>query len=141
MRTPSPPENPIAADEELTYAGQILRQWKLMAWLTAEPAGITVAEAAEAFGVNLKTVRRDLILLRRVGFDLVETEEEYNRKRWRIRQPLERLRTKPQRRAAIRDLLNSACEQAELIGDQQLAADLRTLISRVKHGQAGGSNR
>ena len=66
------------------------------------------AEAAEAFDVNLRTIRRDLILLRHVGFDLVCTDEEHNRKRWRIRQPWERLRTKRQRYAAIRDQLATA---------------------------------
>ena len=132
MRTPRPSESRDAADEELTYAGQILRQWKLMAWLTAEPAGITVAEAAEAFGVNLKTIRRDLILLRRLGFDLVETEESYKRKRWHIRAPLERLRTQRQRRAAIIGLLTDAREQALLIGDQELVETLQAALNRAR---------
>ncbi len=135
------PESHDRSTRKPVTDSQVARQWKLMAWLTADPAGITVAEAAEALGVNLKTIRRDLILLRRLGFDLVETEEQYNRKRCRIRQPLERLRTKTQRRAAIRDLLSTACEQAELIGDQQLVEDLETLISRVNRCQAGGANR
>ncbi len=103
-----------------------------MEWLTAESEGITVAEAAEAFDVNLRTIRRDLILLRRLGFDLVETEEEHNRKRWRIRQPWERLRTKQQRRAAICDLLTNACEQAQLISDQQLVEALRIALNRAR---------
>ena len=132
MRTPMASETRAAADEELTYAGQILRQWKLMAWLTAEPAGITVAEAAEAFGVNLKTIRRDLILLRRLGFDLVEAEEAYNRKRWRIRAPLERLRTQRQRRSAIIGLLTDAREQALLIGDQELVEALQAALNRAR---------
>jgi predicted DNA-binding transcriptional regulator YafY len=132
MRTSIPSDNHAADDEELTYSGQILRQWKLMAWLTGEPAGITVAEAAEAFGVNLKTIRRDLILLRRLGFDLVETEEAFNRKRWHIRAPLERLRTQRQRRSAIIGLLTDAREQALLIGDQELVESLQAALNRAR---------
>ena len=132
MPNPKKPQSGDEPTEKPVIDSQIFRQWKLMEWLTTESEGITVAEAAEAFDVNLRTIRRDLILLRHVGFDLVCTDEEHNRKRWRIRQPWERLRTKRQRYAAIRDQLTAVCSQAQVIGDQRLVEDLENLLSRVK---------
>ncbi len=68
----------------------------------SEPEGVTVAEAVEATGAGDKTIRRDLIMLRKVGFDLEETVGEYGRKSWRIRQPFERLRSKRRQYQSIR---------------------------------------
>jgi predicted DNA-binding transcriptional regulator YafY len=59
----------------------MVRQWQLLEWLSSEPEGVTVAEAAIATGMDQKTIRRDLILLRKIGFDLDETVEEFGRKR------------------------------------------------------------
>lgn len=53
----------------------LIRQWQLLEWLSSEPEGMTVSDAAEATGVSLRTIRRDLTLLRRIGFDLEETEK------------------------------------------------------------------
>jgi len=108
-----------------------IRQWRLLEWLSSQQQGTTVDEAAEVFGVDLKTIRRDLIVLRRVGFDLVESTEDHGRKRWRIPQPFDRLRTKKQKYRSIRDTLNEVREQAEAIGDRRLAKDLDGLRKRV----------
>jgi len=96
----------------------MVRQWQLVEWLSADSKGITVAEAAEVFGVDIKTIRRDLILLGRLGFDLTATEEETGRKRWRIRRPFERLRTKRQRYRSILGLVEAACGKSSVLGDR-----------------------
>ena len=84
----------------------LIRQWQLLEWLSSEPEGITVGEAAQATGVDQKTIRRDLIMLRKIGFDLEEKVEEFGRKRWRGRQPFERMRSKRRRYQMIRDGLD-----------------------------------
>jgi predicted DNA-binding transcriptional regulator YafY len=110
---------------------QLVRQWQLLEWLSSEPDGVTVKEAADATGVNEKTIRRDLIILRQIGFDLEETVEERGRKRWRVRQPFERLRSKRRQYEAIRDGLDVLMGQAAQVGDERLAHDLRAIRRRV----------
>ena len=109
----------------------LIRQWQLVEWLSSEPEGVTAAEAAEAAGVDVRTIRRDLILLRKVGFDLEEAMEDHGRKRWRIRQPYERLRSKRQRYRAIREGLDRLLTQAENVGDKRLLKDLEAIRRRV----------
>lgn len=64
---------------------QIERRWLLLQTLSARRDGCAVAELAVEFGVNEKTIRRDLDRLRRLGFPLEEQVEEFGRKRWRVR--------------------------------------------------------
>ncbi len=45
---------------------------------------MTVRELADHFGVTLKTVRRDLIVLRQVGFPVAETAGDHGRKTWTV---------------------------------------------------------
>ena len=92
--------------------------------LYATVSASTVAEAAGVFGVVLKTIRRDLILLRQLGFDLAEVKEDKGRKRWRIRAPFERLRTKRQKYRSLLGLLDTALEQAEAVGGQAIGKRL-----------------
>lgn len=109
----------------------MVRQWQLLEWLSSEPEGVSVGEAAEATGVNQKTIRRDLILLRKIGFDLEESVEERGRKRWRIRQPFERLRSKKRQYQAIREGLDLLLEQVDNVGDKRLLSDLKAMRQRV----------
>ena len=110
----------------------MIRQWQLLEWLSSDPKGITVGEAAKATGMSLKTIRRDLILLQKIGFDLEEIEEEFSRKRWRVRQPFERLRSKKQQYQAIRQGLDLLLLQVEKVGDKRLLDDLEGIRKRVK---------
>ncbi len=110
----------------------MVRQWQLLEWLSSDPKGITVGKAAKVTGVSLKTIRRDLILLQKIGFDLEETEEEFNRKRWRVRQPFERLRSKKQQYQAIRQGLDLLLLQVEKVGDKRLLNDLEGIRKRVR---------
>jgi predicted DNA-binding transcriptional regulator YafY len=109
----------------------LIRQWQLLKWLSSEPKGVTVGEAVKATGTSEKTVRRDLAVLRNVGFELTATVEGYGRKRWRIRQHSERLRSKKQRYQAIRDGLDLLLTQAEKLGDKRLLNDLAAIRQRV----------
>ena len=88
-------------------------------------------EAAQAAGKDQKTIRRDLILLRKAGFDLEETVEDHGRKRWRIRQPFERLRSKRRQYEAIRSGLDRLLKQAAKVEDSRLQDDLKAVRQRV----------
>ena len=99
----------------------LVRQWQLLQWLSSE-----------ATGMDQKTIRRDLVLLRRIGFDLEELVEEHGRKRWRIRHPFERLRSKRRRYQAIGEGLDQLLAQVEKVGDKRLLKDLKRIEQRVK---------
>ena len=61
------------------------RQWRLLKLLAFSPNGFTVKELRAVSGVSDKTIRRDLALLKKVGFDVSETVEDFGRKLWRVR--------------------------------------------------------
>ena len=67
-------------------ATSLTRHWRIMQMLTASQLGVTVSELAREMSVSQKTVRRDLNLLREVGFPLEERTERFGRKSWRIAQ-------------------------------------------------------
>jgi predicted DNA-binding transcriptional regulator YafY len=62
----------------------LVRQWTLLRSLSASRNGRTVQELADDMAVSQKTIRRDLGLLARVGFPLVESIADHGRKSWRI---------------------------------------------------------
>jgi len=62
----------------------LIRQWILLRALCARGYGATVKELAEELGVGEKTIRRDLETFQTVGFPLVETVEQFGRKKWHI---------------------------------------------------------
>lgn len=62
----------------------LIRQWILLRALCARGYGATVKELAEELGVGEKTIRRDLETFQTAGFPLVETIEQFGRKKWRI---------------------------------------------------------
>jgi predicted DNA-binding transcriptional regulator YafY len=68
----------------MSDASPLLRQWKLLAGLAAHDAGRDVHEISREYGVGEKTIRRDLALLRRVGFPIEETPSDHGRKLWRL---------------------------------------------------------
>ena len=63
----------------------LARQWRMLKLPTFTPKGFTVKELVAVSGVSEKTIRRDLIFLRNVGFDISEKVEEFGRKVWRVR--------------------------------------------------------
>lgn len=48
--------------------------------------GWTVEELAKRFKVDKKTIRRDLIAIRKSGWKLTHVVEEFNRRRWSVSQ-------------------------------------------------------
>ena len=109
----------------------IVRQLILIQRLTNNPEGVAVAELAEEARTSQRTIRRDLIRIREVGFDLKETVAEFGKKYWRIRQPWERLRSKRKRYVLIRSSLDLLIEQAVGAGDKRLENDFRAIWKRL----------
>ena len=109
----------------------LIRQWKLLELLSSAPVGVTVRELTEAAGTSDKTVRRDLILLRKVGFDLKESVGPYGRKSWRVGQRFERLRSPRKQYKAILDTLDVLLMQVSLAGDRRLVGELQAIRRRV----------
>ena len=107
------------------------RQWRLLEQLSSRPQGMTVKELVASTGVSDKTIRRDLALLRQVGFDVEETVEKHGRKLWRIRQPFEATQERPERYRLIRDSIRGLRTQAESLGDALLAASLEAIELRL----------
>jgi predicted DNA-binding transcriptional regulator YafY len=68
----------------MSSASPLLRQWKLLMTLAGCEAGLGVYELSREYAVTDKTVRRDLILLRRAGFPLEEAVGPRGRKLWKI---------------------------------------------------------
>ncbi len=62
----------------------LLRQWQLLARVASAQDGCTVRELVEATGVCEKTIRRDLIALKGVGFLLQEIVSRHGRKHWQL---------------------------------------------------------
>src|SRR5260370_37738033 len=60
-----------------------LRQWNTVMALAAHGAGRGVDDLAKEQAVGDKTIRRDLIVLRKAGFPLEETVGARGRKVWR----------------------------------------------------------
>ena len=63
----------------------LARQWRLLILLAFTPKGLTVKELVAVSGVSDKTIRRDLVFLQAVGFDVAETVGDHGRKSWRLR--------------------------------------------------------
>lgn len=62
----------------------LIRQWNVLMALAGSEAGRAVDELAREQGVGPKTIRRDLVLLRRAGFPLEEALAPRGRKLWKI---------------------------------------------------------
>ena len=58
----------------------LLRQWLLLKAISAAAGQATIKSLVRQTGVSEKTIRRDIALLRRVGFPVVENVEEFGRK-------------------------------------------------------------
>ena len=65
-------------------ASPLVRQWILLRTLCARHHGATVKELSAEMGVSEKTIRRDLETFQTAGFPLIETVEQFGRKKWRI---------------------------------------------------------
>ena len=80
---------PLLTTRLRQHAGEdesiLARQWRLLKLMIFSPKGFTIKELVALSGVSEKTVHRDLIFLKEVGFDVSETVEDFGRKLWRVR--------------------------------------------------------
>ena len=109
----------------------LIRQWQLLEWLTSTTTGVRVAQAAKAFDVDTKTIRRDLVLLKHMGFDLKETTEGPGRKVWRIDKPVKMPKTVRQEYRSVAELLDALMERVDELEDQGFRTDLQAFQMRV----------
>lgn len=110
----------------------LIRQWQLLEWLASTSTGVRVAQAAEAFNVDTKTIRRDLVLLKHLGFDLKETTEGPGRKAWRIDKPVKIPKTARQEYRTIAELLDALMERVAELEDKGFRTDLQAFQMRVR---------
>ena len=111
-------------DEESALA----RQWRLLKLLTFAPKGFTVKQLVAVSGMSVKTIRRDLVFLKEVGFDVAETVGESGVSRgvfaaWRITGEGRGEKST----ALIHDTLNDLHDVALILGDEGLAFSLKRL--------------
>ena len=62
----------------------LVRQWRILKLLSSRHYGATVSELAVEMQVNVKTIRRDLLMFRTIGFPLEESVGDHGRKSWRV---------------------------------------------------------
>ncbi len=108
----------------------LARQWRLLKLLIFAPKGFTVKELVALSGVSEKTIRRDLVFLKQVGFDVSETVGEFGRKLWRIRRLPESTGGRgsaKEKYGLIHDTLRDLHDVALILGDSPLAESLRRL--------------
>ena len=126
-------------DDESTLA----RQWRLLKLLAFAPKGFTVKELEAVSGVSEKTVRRDLALLKHVGFDVSETVGDFGRKAWRVSRLSESTDGKGQKGekyCLIHDALQQIHDVALILGDSPLAESVNHLQEWVQ-GKCRGPKR
>jgi predicted DNA-binding transcriptional regulator YafY len=63
---------------------QLIRQWTFLRTLSARRLGVSIDEFARETGYSARTIRRDLNLLKRLGFAIDEEKGPFGRKRWRM---------------------------------------------------------
>jgi proteasome accessory factor B len=64
-----------------TNSDKLARQWRLLRLLSANGQA-TIRHLVAETGMSDKTIRRDLLVLRNVGFPLVERKSDHGRKHW-----------------------------------------------------------
>jgi hypothetical protein len=106
------------------------RQRKLLERLSSDGDRMTIKQLVKTSAGSDKTVRRDLIPLRQLGFDVSETMEKFGRKCWRVPHPFQRLGKRQQYRFN-KDSLEVLIQQAWGVGDGRLVADLAAIRKKV----------
>ncbi|MEI8372802.1 MAG: DeoR family transcriptional regulator [Planctomycetota bacterium] len=105
---------------------QLVRQWKLLERLNHAPS--SVKELMAVCRVSEKTVRRDLVVLEKVGFHLKETvEKPVGRKYWQLNKPLQLPETERQQYRSVVRLLDALAEKVAHLEDKRLMADLQII--------------
>ncbi len=108
---------------------QLVRQWTLIQRLNEGP--LTLKELAAACGVCERTARRDLTVLEKAGFHLKEAVEDFGRRRWQLKEPLQLPDTDRQQYRTVGKLFDALAEKLAHLNDSRLAADLQAIRDRV----------
>ncbi len=124
-----PRAKPLPA--EISPNTPLIRQWQLLEWLALTGTGVRVAQAAKAFGVDTKTIRRDLLLFKHLAFALKETVEGPGRKVWRIDKLIKMPKTARQEYRSIAELLDALMERVDELEDRGFRTDLQAFQMRV----------
>ena len=131
------------------------RQWTLLQAVDAARGEATIRSLAESTGMSEKTIRRDLALLRRVGFPLEEAAGDYGRKTFTLAAPAgpplrfafdEALALQLCRRAAVgfqgtfvEQSLRNAFAKIEATLGPRAAKYVATMLDRVVQTQIGAA--
>ena len=132
---------PQSAAKEDNHDAPLIRQWRLLRLLATETEGVAIRDFAEQAGTSLKTIRRDLVMLPKAGFDLEPTVGRHGRKVWRLRHPHERLRSPRKRYELILEHVDELLLQADALDDANLVRHLRELRRRVQRKCRASSRR
>lgn len=73
-------QDPKSKIQNSTGRSSLLRQWLILKAIAADGGHATIKTLVEQAGKSEKTIRRDLALLRKVGFPIVETSGDFGRK-------------------------------------------------------------
>lgn len=122
---------PQDGDEESSLA----RQWRLLKLLAFASKGFTIRELVAVSGVSDKTIRRDLVFLKEIGFDVAEMVGERGRKSWRLRRLCETVAgvgRSGDKYSLIHDTLADLRDVALILGDSPLAESLKRLQDWVQ---------
>lgn len=63
---------------------QLVRQWQLLKHLQTRGRGFALTELADEFGVNSRTIQRDIEMLQEVGFPIESETVDYGKRLWRL---------------------------------------------------------
>jgi biotin operon repressor len=113
----------------------LVRQWRLLKLLASTPKGFTFKELVALLGVSENTIRRDILLLKEVGFHVSERVGEFGRKSWRVCRLPESIGGNGATRESyclIRDALQDLQDVAIMLGDSPLAESLKRLREWVE---------
>ncbi len=132
----------------------LLRQWALLQALASGNGETTIKSLVAVTGMSEKTIRRDIAVLRRVGFPVVEQSGEFGRKTFSLTSPDvpsllfsydEALALHLCRRAVL-GFGGTFVEQSLLTAFRKIAASLgpraakyvESMLPRISHTQLGG---
>lgn len=113
----------------------LARQWRLLKLLAFAPKGFTIRELVSVSGVSDKTIRRDLVFLKEVGFDVAETVGDRGRKSWRLRRLSDTaagMGRTGEKYSLIHGTLGDLHDVALILGDEALAFSLKRLQEWVQ---------
>lgn len=68
----------------MAQSDALSRQWNMLRSMSRSATGLTIADLSRENKVGIRTIRRDMLTLVRVGFPLQETVGRFGKKLWRV---------------------------------------------------------